>query len=72
MTLPCRIVVSVVESVLYCNVESIKVPFCRTPRRNCLIGSLNWGDADHIIDFIFTRYINLHLILICSNIEKGI
>lgn len=31
MTLPCRIVFSVVERTLYCNVESMKLPFCRTP-----------------------------------------
>ena len=31
MTLPCKIVLSVVDNVLYCNVESMKLPFCRTP-----------------------------------------
>lgn len=31
MILPCKMVVSVVESGLNCREESMKLPFCRTP-----------------------------------------
>ena len=70
MTLPCKTVTSVVDNVLYCNVESIKLPFLSYSRRNCLVWCLNRGYADHIIDFVFTRNKNLQFVWICPNIKR--